>query len=297
MADEDLNTSVDTDIELDAQQTDDGPDDEFEDLDADEESADGDDQDGDGTDDDPDLELVDFSVNGKTYKIPKGAQAGVMLQEDYTRKTQEAAATKRELEQQRELITQQAQLTAEELRARGRYETIQEQINEYKDVDWNTLQATNPALFDQHRRNLDALKETREQAIGKLRQLDQQRSQTQRQADAKRFAENADWATKNIKGWSPQLESDLTRFAVDQGMSREFLTANANPLLIGILHKAYLGDQALKRAANVKPKPRAQTPNAPLATVRAKAPGTAKSVASMSVEDHIKAEQRRMQRR
>jgi hypothetical protein len=63
------------------------------------------------------LETVDY--DGKQYQVPKALKAGIMMQADYTRKTQEVAEQRRELESRSQQIAQQAQASEEELTARA----------------------------------------------------------------------------------------------------------------------------------------------------------------------------------
>ena len=52
-------------------------------------------------------DLEEFEWNGRKVKGPKGLKEGLMMQADYTRKTQEVANTRKELEARAQRLEQQ----------------------------------------------------------------------------------------------------------------------------------------------------------------------------------------------
>src|SRR5690606_15287137 len=80
----------------------------------------------------------------------------------------------------------------------------------------------------------------------------------------------------------------LVAFATSEGIPEQVLKANWSPTLLGLLHKAHIGAQAIAKQA--APKQAAPTAIAPLATVKAmSSPTTAKSVADLAKGDDMAA--------
>ena len=91
--------------------------------------------------------------NGKKFKAPKGLKEGVLMHADYTRKTQEVAATRKELEDRAERITQQAKASEEEISARAELHAVSQELDRYKDFGWAEYQAlrlNDPLGADEH---------------------------------------------------------------------------------------------------------------------------------------------------
>src|SRR5690348_3643336 len=83
----------------------------------------------------PQEELDTIEFDGKQYQVPKAIKPGYMMQADYTRKTQEVANQRRELEQAKERLTQQTHATQEEMTARAAAVVIDAQLQQYAQVN------------------------------------------------------------------------------------------------------------------------------------------------------------------
>src|ERR1044072_211867 len=58
-------------------------------------------------------ELEDWEEEGKTYKVPKPLKSHLLRNRDYTSKTQELAATRKEVEAERERVAEEAKFHRE----------------------------------------------------------------------------------------------------------------------------------------------------------------------------------------
>lgn len=230
-------------------------------------------------------ELVEIERNGKRYAIPKELETELMMQADYTRKTQETAALKKTLQEQEQQIQHRSQATDEELQARAALMGIDAQLEQYGQLDWNRFEQEDPLTAHSEFRKFQQMKETRGQVANLLDNAQKQRSEQMEQAIATRLQETADYAQKNIKGWSPALDEKISDFAVKElGFEHQQLRRALNPQLYRMMHLAFLGQQALSKL-DAKPAPTSQAK--PLTTIASKAaPAARKDPASMSMDEY-----------
>lgn len=274
-------TEVETTEELDAE-------DAQEDSDEDDtEENEGDEQEDEDEADDSEYATVEF--NGKQYKVPKDLESSIMMHADYTRKTQETAALKRELEQREATLSQKAQASEEEMQARVALFNIDQQLTQYRQMtpqEWQQLEQEDPWAFQNHRTNMIQLEGNRRQIGELLTKHEQQRTQEAQQSQAKRLQETRLFAEKEIPGWSPEVDAKVTNFATSElGFDRDTLLDAYNPQVYRALYLAYLGSQTLKKPAAKPAMPK--TPQKPLSKVGSKGnPPARKSIGDMSMEEY-----------
>lgn len=229
----------------------------------------------------------EFEWEGKKFRGPKGLKNGLMMQADYTRKTQETAAIKRELDERAATLAQQAQASSEELNARATLVAIEAQLKRFENVDWGTWEQQDWMAAQSAFREYTQLKEARGQAASFLGERQRARTEEAQRESAKRVQETREYAAKNIKGWSEDMDRQMSDFAMKElGIDGNTLREAAySPALYRALHLAWIGHQALSKPA-VKAAP---TP-APLKVVQAKASTpSAKSLSEMSMEEYAAA--------
>jgi len=243
----------------------------------------------------PPEDLEEFDWNGKRIAGPKGLKDSVLMHADYTRKTQEVAAARKELEQQRQLLDQHANLTVEEQRDLGRLTMIEDRIAgklggyNYEQIDWDTWQRQNPAAAQQAWMQYQRLKDAKAQLQGKVQTAAQSRTQRQEQETATRLRTTLDYAQKNIKGWNSDLDGQITAFAIDKlGYEPQELLTGMTPRLYATLHRAWVADASQS--------PQAQNGQAngngakPLTVVSSRSsPGARKSLADMDMDEYAAA--------
>ena len=238
-------------------------------------------------------ELEEFDWEGKKVLGPKGLKDGVLRQSDYSKKTLELKAEREQLAQQRELLDRHAKLTVEEQTAIGRLSMIEDRIAgrlggpNYELVDWDTWQRQNPQAAQAGWMQYQRLKDARDTLSGEVQKAAQQRTQRQQQETETRLKATLEYATKNIKGWNPELDTQITEFAQREfGLDREEFLAIASPKTYAMLHRAWLADQLQKQ-----PQTTAANPNpavTPLVRVQTRSsPGGKKSLAEMSMDEFV----------
>ena len=206
-----------------------------------------------GDDQEDDSEEVDF--RGSKYRLPKDAAHGVReIQKDYTQKTMALA-------EQRKAFEAQAKFQQEHWQESARVAALDERLAEFNQVDWNRLSDDDPVLWQKLFAQRSVLEGQRNQLAAQVAQKQQQMHLQQQQEFAQQIEASETVLKREIKEWSPQLESNLQQFAVDKfGFGIEEVKASkANPQLYKLLHMAYVGDQLMKQQAS-KPKPQVTKP-------------------------------------
>ncbi len=211
----------------------------------------------------PDLgteeEDEEIEVDGKKFALPKSAAATLkaerLMQADYTRKTQEVAATRTQIEARAAQVENQAREQHQYITEIAKVHSIDAQLAEYNALDWNRLSDEDPAQcqkLDLQRRALEAQRGTAVQAIT---QKQQQFALNEKQAIANQVQEASAYFQREIPGWSAERDSQVQKFAVDNGIPAQALAAAVlkHPQFVKLLHKAELYDQ-LEKKQIAKPK-------------------------------------------
>ena len=228
----------------------------------------------------------DVELEGKTYKVPKAIKSAVMMHADYTKKTQELADQRRNFEADRGEFVKHAQQQQALLQETAKVVALDDQIEQYRQVDWYSLSEQDPVKAQQLRFQLDQLKDAREQMARGVSQKEQQLALEAQQLIAKRIEESESVLKRDIKEWSPDLDNKLQQFAVDKfGFARDdAFNAKADHRLIKLLHLAYVGDQLLQKQASQKPKADIK----PIKTVKSSSTKTMKDPTKMSDAEFAK---------
>lgn len=230
-------------------------------------------------------DFEEFEWEGKAIRAPKGLKDGVLMHADYTRKTQEVAATRKELEERAERISQQAQATEEELSHRATLHHIDAELKRFEGFDWQQYQQArlqDPLAADEAWNYVQHLRAQRNEAATSISQAESARHATAQQETAKRLHETEQFARS--RGWSAETDKAVIEFATSKGITPKDLQNAMNPTVYEMLYLARLGEQTLKKGM-AAPKPGPQP--APLQVVGAKAnPPARKSLADMSMDEY-----------
>lgn len=240
-------------------------------------------------------ELEGVKVRGKKDAVEK-LKAERLMQADYTKKTQAAAEDRRSIETERATVQQQAKLYQEHLGVVADLVSMDKQIAQFKQVDWDALADADPVQAQKLDRQYRTLTETRQTRLNDLGQLQQRHALEQQQTTAKQIEQAADVLRREVPNWSPERDVKLREYAVKQGVPADGLRdlIVKAPQLGKILHKAELYDQLLsKRVA--KPKPEAQ--EAPVTRINATRATATTDPATMSDKQFAEWRQRQIAQR
>jgi len=242
-------------------------------------------------------DLAEIEVNGKKYAVPTELKDGFLMQADYTRKTQEVAEMRKSVEAIKADAEAQFNVSQEFVQAKATLLNIDSQLSQFQNLDWNQYEAEDPVGAMSAWRQFQQLEKAKGEVSGFINNQQTQRSAQAEQETANRLRETAEFAKKEIPGWSPDVDAKITEFATTAlGYSRETLMGAYSPAVYRTLHLAWLGHQSLMKQQAA---PKAQVSNVqPLKTVSAKANPTAtKDPADMSMTEYAAYRQSQMRKK
>ncbi len=200
----------------------------------------------------------DFDWEGKKLRLPKALKSKIEnLDRDYTQKTQKVAETRKELEARASEIEQQAKASEAELKTRATVITLEEQIKPYADLtqaQWQQWAQEDFIAADQGWKLHQHLIQRHQAALNDLTKLQNERSEQAKSEHSKRLQDTENFA-RTIPGWTPEVGGKIADYAASKGIDRATLEANITPAFYDILHKAWIGEQALRKQAAPKPAP------------------------------------------
>ena len=231
----------------------------------------------------------DFEIDGEVVKLPSKYKDGYLRLADYTRKTQEVAETRKQLEAREQEITKKFQQTEDEFQAHVILNNLDNTLAEFHQIDW----AAEAAKLDGDfigKQDLQTKWMQYQDLLGKRSQVEQftkqkaiERDQMAQQETAKRLQATRHFAETKIKGWTPQVDAQLQEFATKElGFDENTLMNAYTPAVYRALYGAFRWEESLKRQSSAKPSPTSPPP-APTKTVSAKAnPQASKDLSEMS---------------
>ncbi len=191
------------------------------------------DEDGNPIEDDaePEEEEEEIDLDGVKLKLKKAdaekVKAGISMQADYTRKTQELAESRKAFEAERDAVQQ---ASGEELSARANLNMIDGQLAQYQQVNWTQwrqqAKAADADNFDRAEQDkvdeafqqFQLLKDARGSTVGYLQHLESERRSKQQQAQSKQEQaiaklkeEGTPELKKAIPDWSPATANKLVQ--------------------------------------------------------------------------------------
>lgn len=198
----------------------------------------------------PEDDFEEVERDGKTAKIPAWLKPELMMQADYTRKTQELAAARQAFEAERQQLQQ---ADASEMQARAQIAAIDAQLTNFAKVDWNAWSANDPFAANDAFRQYQLLKDAKAQVHGYLGELTDARTQAQQQEAAKRMEAGAAELARDIPNWSPDTAAKLMDFGQKHyGFSRQDLDGIDDPRLVKVLHAAFQWEESQKKQRAAK---------------------------------------------
>lgn len=231
--------------------------DELEDGSTDEEDSD----DPEGEPEETEEETVEFERDGVKIRIPAALKDEFMLKADYTRKTQEVAEQRKALETR---ITEVQQASEAEVTARARSVAIDAALQQYQNVDWDTLEAQDPVSAQRHFRTYMQLQQQKGEADQDYSAAKEARELEAQRVAAERVEQGIAELQRDIPDWGPSKAEALMSFGEKQfGFSREYMESVDDPKLVKLLNAAYLA-----LSPGTKPKQSATSQIRPAAKVK-----------------------------
>jgi len=248
---------------------DDGQEVEAEDADQLDDDAEDDDAEDDGDLEEP--ETVDLEIDGETVKVPAKFKDAYMRHADYTRKTQEVAEQRKQFEAERESYAERQKIEAEVGESFQNLRAIDQQLKEYRELDWPRLQQENPDLAQNMLFQFNLLKDQRDVTAQEVSEkANEARSKMERER-ADHVAKNQEALRANIPDWNDARATEVKTFGKQLGFGdKEIETAIGNDWKVAkVLDLARIGQQVLEQrkqpkkarpaeSKNVEPLPKAK---------------------------------------
>lgn len=233
-------------------------------------------------DEDEDEEL---EHDGQKYKIPKALKPLLMMQSDYTQKTQSLAEQRKAFEQQQ---AQQQQSIQQNIKDVAKVVAIDERLQQFQQVNWQALSNQDPLQAQQLWFEFQSLKESRGQTLEQIKRNDAQAQQARAAQIAKAAEEGNAVLAKELPGWGKEMATNILNFAHKElGYSMEDLQTITDPRIVKTLHAAMIGHQVLKKQTGTKAKT-STVETKPVKTVgRSSAPAT-KNPERMTTDEWMK---------
>ncbi len=250
------------------------------------------------------VDEVELDVAGTKHKIKKGTpieetlelvqQYGKGLEASLTRKGQELGERSKAVEAQFKLSERLQGLRGESLAVYAHGVTVQQEIERLSQVDTNALWRTgSQADADYARRvsdRLGQLRSERAEIESSLTQYGEQLNQAERHAVESRAAEGEQIVRKAIKGFSPQVESEMVAYAVKRGVSEQDAKMwRLNPYAAEATWKSIQYDKMMAKGTAAAKPVAAPAPEKPVTSIKGGRGSSAKGVGdleSMSMDDY-----------
>jgi hypothetical protein len=239
----------------------------------------------------------DLEFGFKKYRVPKSLKENVTkLQATFTQKTQATAAEKKEIEAERQRVTEYAKASEEEMGYRvqlRQIDTALEQYGKWTAQQWQQLKESDPQAWTEHRFQLNELHAARPRLAGQISEAETKRTREAQTATSKRIEQAEEYAAS--KGWTADKLKKVIDFAVLHGVSEHkmeqqaiaaMLQSNMSPLMLDLLDAAQYGAEVRKAQKTKQP----GTKPAPLETVGGKSnPSSKKSLEEMDMDEYVAA--------
>lgn len=235
-------------------------------------------------------EFDEVEYEGQKHKIPKALKPLILMQADYTKKTQAVAERNKALDARETEIAQNNQLFQEHIAEVAELKAVEQELVSYQAItreQWDLWEDQDPDAASKAWRKFERLRSDADQKGRALNyKLDQRRQAAQSEA-TKRKTEAEQTLAKDIPGWSPELKSTLTATALQLGVTTEELEAETDPRIWKLLHLASLGTKAQQQNKTVARIAQAQATR-PAASVSTTANPANKNPDRMSTEEWVK---------
>lgn len=218
-------------------------------------------------------ETEEVDWEGKKYTLPKAIKPALMMQADYTRKTQEVAETRKALEAQQAAIAQQAEAQKANLQEYVRLAAIDDRLAQFQRIDWATLDRDDPVRAQALGREFSMLTYAQRELKDHLSAKEAQALEAQRSDTAKKLQEGRAALAKAIPNFTPELAKNLRDHGTSYGFSAEEVSGIQDARQVQVLHDAYLWRQHVaKQRTAATQKPQTQAEPVPQVTGRRPSP-------------------------
>ena len=205
--------------------------------------------------------ILKLKVNGEDVEKPLDEVVALAQQGlDYTQKTQQVAEQRKELEayaqqiqMQEQAFQQQMQLNNVLIEDVAKITTLDQQLNQYSNVNWQELSDNDFVEAQKHFFTYNQLQQERSQLVSQFEAKKQQIASHQAQLMSERVAKGKEVLAKEIPGWSQETTQKLVSVGKEYGFSDAELNSIVDPRHVKVLHDA-MQWRKLQQNSSVKKK-------------------------------------------
>lgn len=182
----------------------------------------------------PEFEEVEY--DGERFQVPPKLKKGLMLNEDYTKKTQELAESRKAVE----ISQSQAKMLHEQQKFLDSVAADVDQIklmDQYlrQPIDWQSLPVEE---LIRKRAELDQIQQRRNELHAEVGRKETEFKGSLRSQQEELQRKSREVLTRKIPGWNAEVEKDVKDWAISQGFTSEEVSAILNPVHAETLYKA-----------------------------------------------------------
>jgi hypothetical protein len=200
-----------------------------------------------------DSEEVEFE--GKAYTVPKEIKEALLRQSDYTKKTQEVASLRQQVEDKTLFLTAKEQLMNSASEDIVALRMLEAELERFNSVDWQQLHAADPGqafAFNKRQSDLEKQIQARKAQLGQVAQ--QVHSMSAQHVD-KQWAIAVAGVKQRLGKVTPEDDMAALQSAIDVGFSPQELKSKlADERLLMLAFKAAKWDSLQKAKPEVNKK-------------------------------------------
>ena len=235
-------------------------------------------------DEEPEPIVVDVEYDGKDYSVPPELKDALMRQSDYTRKMQDVSGKRKELEAATQTLQRDAELHQTHLDEVATIKAIDQQLQAFEAVDWETAYNDDPVEAMKLDRQQRGLQDNKQQALARFQENQREAFELQRGEHAKLLEKGQTVLEADIPGWNAEMVEKTRKYALKAGLSETEASRVINPVHVKLIHKARLYDELVAKQA-AKPKP---APAQPAAKVKGARQGGSKDPEKMTADEWMR---------
>ena len=198
-------------------------------------------------------EFLEVDYNGKTYQVPPELKDALMLQSDYTQKTQEVSNQRSALD----LQAQEFKQIAAEREFMGSIQDEQNQLaqlqmleGQYDQLDWASM-STDEMVRTKHQ--MDLVGKERGKIMETLKEKQGKWLEERSKTHAQYLSKGKEYLQKTLGKWDEESVKSVGHYMINMGVPEGEVKALTNPLYVSAFYKAMQWDSLkAKQATTVK---------------------------------------------
>jgi septal ring factor EnvC (AmiA/AmiB activator) len=235
-------------------------------------------------------EDAELEYEGKKFKVPKDLEPelknALLRHGDYTRKTQEVAEQRKQIETAKQQFEQTAQLHQALIDDIAQVRGVDARLAQLQRMDLASLSAQDPQRAQALLIELSQLQAARGQLLGSLTQKQQQMQSARQQELAKRTDEARAFLMREFRDWSPEKDQAMEAYTRSKGVNTQALGQflAQHPQVARVIDDGMKYRQSLEKRAAARAKP--EPPPKPVTRVGGAAASNTKSPSDMTPQEY-----------